>query len=471
LTIHHPFSLNFCAKPQKAAGILPESVEMFKNLFITSSIFLTLLTSLFASAAKAQTLLFDVTDYNAEIEPDLTNKALSGKVSVRFFSLTDGLREITLNAGALEIDAVKESSAELKFEKKESLLKIELSRSLKPGEKSMVEIFYHGTPKYGIEFFPDKKQVYTIFSTSQWMPCVDAPADRAAFSLNLITPKNVETVANGKFIKEKVLADGKVSSIWEQKNPVSTYLFGFAFGEFQKFEEKSGNTTLRYLYDKSFSAEDIRKVFADTKEMLRFYQEKAGMKYPYKVYTQVLTLGNAQQEVDGFTLMTAEYGRDVLKDEKDIWLGTHEFAHQWWGNMVTNRDWTHFWLNEGLANFMTAAYLEHRFGRAEYLSEIDRYRQSYEKVRDAGKDKSLVFPNWNKPSREDRRLVYDKGAYVTHLLRTQLGEKLFWKGIKSYTRAFWGKPVETKDFQRSMETASGQDLSAFFNKWVYLIGN
>ncbi|NJM53193.1 MAG: M1 family metallopeptidase [Blastocatellia bacterium] len=78
---------------------------------------------------------------------------------------------------------------------------------------------------------------------------------------------------------------------------------------------------------------------------------------------------------------------------------------------------------------------------------MDRYKQSYEKVKLAGKDKSLVFADWNKPTREDRALVYDKGAYVLHLLREELGEELFWKGIKEYTQKFWGKSVVTKDFK------------------------
>ena len=100
-----------------------------------------------------------------------------------------------------------------------------------------------------------------------------------------------------------------------------------------------------------------------------------------------------------------------------------------------------------------------------------RSRESYKKVRDAGKDKSLVFPNWSKPTREDHRLVYDKGAYVLYLLRLELGDKLFWKGFKEYTRKYWGKSVETKDFQNAMEKASGKHLSKFFAKWIYLNGN
>lgn len=422
----------------------------------------------FVTCIKAQPNFFDVKSYDAVIAPDLTDKSVTGKVLIRFNSLKENLTEITLNAGVLEVDLVQEKLEKLKFEKNESLLKIEFARPLKVGETREIEIAYHGVPKYGIEFFPEQNQVHTIFSTSQWMPCVDSPDDRATFRLNLITPKNVKTVAGGKMIGERELSNGKILASWEQKTPVPTYLFGFAFGEFQELNVKNGEMTFRYLFDKSFSENDIRKIFVDSKEMLAFYEKKVGVKYPYKTYTQVLTAGDAQQEVDGFTLMTAEYGRDVLKDEKDIWLAAHEFAHQWWGNMVTNRAWTHFWLNEGIANFMTAAYLEHRFGRAEYLSEIKRYRESYEKVRDADKDKSLVFPNWNKPTREDRRLVYDKGAYVLHLLRLELGEKLFWKGFKEYTRKYWGKSVETKDFQNAMEKASGKDLSKFFDKWVYL---
>ncbi len=425
----------------------------------------------FAANLKAQTNLFDVTNYDAVIASDLTDKAVTGKVLIRLNSLTENLSEITLNAGSLEIDSVQEKLTKLEFEKTENLLKVRFSTPIKKSETHIIEIFYHGTPKYGINFFPEQNQVYTIFSTSQWMPCVDSPDDRASFRLNLIAPRNVKTVANGKFLGERELSNGKIMSRWEQKNSVPTYLFGFAFGEFQELIEKEKQTTFRYLFDKSFSAEQIKKIFADSTDMLRFFEKKSGVKYPYKTYTQVLTAGNARQEVDGFTLMTAEYGRDVLKDEKDIWLGTHEFAHQWWGNQVTNRAWTHFWLNEGFANFMTAAYFEHRFGRAKYLSEIKRYRESYEKVRDAGFDKSLVFPDWNKPKREDRRLVYDKGAYVLYLLREELGDKLFWKGFKEYTQKHWGKSVETKDFQVAMEKVSGNDLSKFFDKWVYLKSN
>jgi aminopeptidase N len=151
-----------------------------------------------------------------------------------------------------------------------------------------------------------------------------------------------------------------------------------------------------------------------------------------------------------------------------MWLGAHELAHQWWGNMVTCRNWNHFWLNEGIATFMAAAYKEHRFGREEYLREIESNRVAYQKVHDLGKDRSLVFPDWLNPTAEDRTLVYDKGAYVLHLLRGELGERAFWAGIQLYTRKYFGKSVTTPDFQKMMEQASGKDLTHFFSKWIYL---
>jgi aminopeptidase N len=168
------------------------------------------------------------------------------------------------------------------------------------------------------------------------------------------------------------------------------------------------------------------------------------------------------------------YGKEVLANEQDQWLGAHEFAHQWWGNMVTCRDWNHFWLNEGIASFMAAAYLEHRFGRAAYMREIETFRANYEKVKAAGKDKSLVFPDWLNPTREDRTLVYDKGAYVMHLLRAEMGERAFWNGLRLFTRRHFGKSVTTSDFINAMENAGSKtkdnagSLRRFFAKWIYL---
>jgi len=224
---------------------------------------------------------------------------------------------------------------------------------------------------------------------------------------------------------------------------------------------------LQYLVT-SFTDDEARRIFHDTADMLEFFESRAGVRYADKTYSQVLAAGGVEQEMSSFTAMNEAYGKGVLANERELWLGAHEFAHQWWGNMVTCRDWNHFWLNEGIATFMATAYIERRFGRDAYMREIDTYRSNYEKVRAAGKDKSLVFPDWLHPTREDRTLVYDKGAYVMHLLREEMGEQAFWNGLKIYTRRFFGKSVVTSDFKAAMSEANGKSLDKFFDKWVYL---
>lgn len=116
---------------------------------------------------------------------------------------------------------------------------------------------------------------------------------------------------------------------------------------------------------------------------------------------------------------------------------------------------------------MSAAYNEYRFGKEKYNSDIDSYFEVYKAIKEKGKDKSLVFNNWSTATKDDRNLVYFKGAYVLHLLRGELGEQKFWQGIKSYSQKYFGKSVNTLDFQKTMEEAAGQNLDKFFDKWIY----
>lgn len=405
----------------------------------------------------------DVLHYSATLEPDIASKSLKGSVLIRV--RTDS-REVVFDCGDLIVDSVTENGKPLVFAVNDHKLKVSLAGGQR-GRKSKTDfqIQYHGTPRRGIRFYPDRNQVYTIFSTSQWMVCNDDPADKATFTLKLVLPSSLTAVGNGELISQHEQQNGKRIYEWRQRSPIPTYIFGFAAGPFKVVKEKHNNVTLQYLAT-NHSEPDVRRIFGATPDMLDFFEAHAGVKYADKTYTQVLAAGGVEQEMSSFTALKESYGKDVLANEQDLWLAAHEFAHQWWGNMVTCRDWNHFWLNEGVATFMAAAYLEHRFGRAVYLREIETYRANYEKVRSAGKDKPLVFPDWLHPTSEDRTLVYDKGAYVLHLLREEMGEAAFWRGLQIFTQRHFGKSVVTSDFIAAMEEANGKSLHEFFAKWV-----
>jgi aminopeptidase N len=421
-------------------------------------VFACLLVILFAGLAVQA----DVIHYSATLEPDIANKSVKGSVFIRVRTTSD---VVEFNCGDLTIDSVLENGKPLQFSVKDHKLKVSLAGGQAEKELKQIEIRYRGLPKRGIRFFPDRQQVYTIFSTSQWMVCVDDPADKATLTFKLILPANLTPIANGQLVSQRELPNNKRVSEWQQRTPVSTYIFGFAAGPFHVVKEKHGNVELQYLAT-NYSDAEVRRIFRATPDMLAFFEDRAGVKYADKTYTQVLAAGGVEQEMSSFTALKESYGKQLLDNEQDLWLAAHEFAHQWWGNMVTCRDWNHFWLNEGIATFIAAAYLEHRFGRELYLREIETYRANYEKVRAAGKDKPLVFPDWLNPTREDRILVYDKGAYVLHLLREEIGEAKFWKGLRNFTRRHFGKSVVTKDFLVAMEEAHGRSLKPFFAKWI-----
>ena len=414
------------------------------------------------SAARITYAAQDVLHYDATLEPDIAAKSVKGSVRIRFS--TDS-QQAEFNCGNLTIDSVRQTKTPLQFSVRDHRLIVSLpSRTTRPQE---IDVDFHGTPKYGIRFLPDRQQVYTIFSTSQWLVCIDDPSDKATLTFKLILPANLTPIANGQLVSNRTLPNNRRVSEWLQKTPIPTYIFGFTAGPFHVVKEKRGHVEFQY-FATNYTDTEIRRIFRDTPDMLNFFEDRAGVKYADKTYTQVLAAGNVEQEMSSFTALKEAYGKQVLADEQAQWLGAHEFAHQWWGNMVTCVDWKHFWLNEGIATFIAAAYLQHRFGRAAYMREIEANRTAYEKVRAAGKDKSLVFPDWDHPTAADRTLVYDKGSYVLHLLREEMGEQAFWKGLRIFTRRHFRKSVVTSDFVAAMEEANGKSLKEFFAKRVYL---
>jgi aminopeptidase N len=420
-----------------------------------------------APNALAQTG-WHVQHFALQLEPHFETRSFTGALAMDFTVQDSALQYLDLDAGDLQVARVQLGTAILAFERNAKQLRILLPKGLATGIPLKITVAYEGKASSGLRFDADTQQVATAFSTSLWTPCLDDPAVRASFALALGLPSGVLSVGNGERVSEPTGTDAKVQHVWQLDTPMPSYLYGFAAGRFAQARQIAGATTLEFFGPAPFTPQTLPQVFADTADMLAFYAEKAGVAYPLPAYRQVLLSGPAAQEMAGFSVMGVRYGTRVLANPQAIWLGAHEAAHQWWGNGVTNRSWRHFWLNEGIATFMTAAYLEHRFGAEEYQDQIEAARTKYAALKEAGLDRSLVFPDWDAPTAADRSLVYDKGALVVHELRQFMGEARFWKGLRDYTRTHWGQSVETADFQRAMESSSGMDLRVFFKRWVYL---
>ena len=434
---------------------------MFYKIISLIPLLFSVITSYVLAQSENPATQLDVLGYQVELEPDISRQYIEGNVIVKFRA-GENENQITLDCGSLTVSKVEGDGLE-SFRQAQNQLIITFSQALV--EEQSVQIYYHGSPPRGVVFSPEKSQMYTVYFTSEWMVCHDQPDDRAPLQLDLILPEGVQNVASGTLVGEKKIQGNKVRYSWQQEIATPPYTYGLALGSFHHTSDNYEGTPLHYYSDR-YSTDSLTTIFRATPDIMRFFEEKAGVPYGQASYSQLL-IGSHYQEMSGFAVLKQSYGAMVLADSTEINLITHELAHQWWGNMITCQNLGHFWLNEAFATFMSAAYNEHRFGREKYLDNINAYREVYETIKAKGADKPLVFKDWLAPSADDRNLVYFKGAYVLHQLKETLGDEVFWKGIRYYSQQYYGKSVLTPDFQKAMEASTGKNLTDFFEKWVY----
>lgn len=402
----------------------------------------------------------DVKNYHVRLEPDINNKQLEGEVEIRFSAINTSTA--IFDCGNLEISNVQGESVK-NFSQKGNRLIINLLEETE--NDHLATIFYSGIPPRGVNFLAKKNQIYTNFFTDEWMVSHNQPHDRASIKMDLIVTDTLSVIASGNFHGKKKIEGGKAIYSWEQNIQTPSYTYGFVIGSFNRVQENANGTLLNYYSDR-YSHEELKTIFRYTDDMLAFFEEKSGVPYNQTSYSQIL-IGDHYQEMSGFAVLKDSYGDLVLEDSTETNLISHELAHQWWGNMITCKTWNHFWLNEAIATFMSAAYNEHRFGREKYMANIRSYENVYNKVRADGNDKPLVFEDWSNPTQSDRNIVYFKGAYVLHLLREEMGDEKFWNGIKIYSQQNFGKLVTTQNFHNVLESSSGMDLQVFFDQWIY----
>ena len=403
----------------------------------------------------------DVLSYDIQLEPNIKDKSIIGMATITFIPPSAG-DKITFSCGNLLVDSVH-SDCLKNFTQSDGILTL----NLKKGKEELIKVvlYFSGNPKKGLLFDSKQNQAYTVFHSNEWMVCNMQPNDRASISLELIIPDSLNSIANGNLISKQKHSNNTTSHLWEQEQETPSYTFGFVIGEFNSSQKIWGKTTLSF-YSPYHSQQQLDRIFQYTPDMMQFFEEKSGIPYPQNSYNQVL-IGNHYQEMSGFAVLKHSYGSLILEDSTETNLISHELAHQWWGNMITCQNWNHFWLNEGFATFMSAAFNEYKFGKEKYEADINSYYEVYLNIKDKGFDKPLVFSNWENPTRFDRNLVYFKGAYVLHLLRMEIGDESFWKAIKYYSTKYYGKTVTTLDFKSAIEESSNQNLDNFFEQWIY----
>lgn len=412
---------------------------------------------------------FDILHYDASLSPDLAEKAVSGRVTVTAKKLTGKNQPLVLSAKYKTAIKVSSDDVKLSYQILEDDLVINFHSPLTAGQSFSVDIEYHAAPKRGVRFYPD--HMFTVYHTGNWLVSHANIADKASFDLTLVHDKKLKTIGNGRLVSQKAAPTGKMHSHWQQQTPIPLYTFGFALGDFLQQSRIYNNQAVNFFYRpgqlSGLSGQKISDIFADVPDMVRFFEEKSATALPNKQYSYVVVPGTIAQEAAGFSMVGEKFAHTVLEQPGENWFIAHELAHEWWGNSITCAGFSHFWLNEGLVQFMVAAYQQHLFGDLAYHREIKLAYARVNKALQKGRNSPLAFRTAITEQDINHTIVYNKGALVFYLLREKLGEKHFWQALKAYSLAFAGKSVVTDDLKRVFEQISGTDLSPFFQRWVY----
>ncbi|HEX4923707.1 MAG TPA: M1 family aminopeptidase [Bdellovibrionales bacterium] len=405
-----------------------------------------------------------VLSYELALEVDFQKGEITGTQTIRAAAEGGVLSELTFDAEALAVSEVSADGIPVRFAAEKDKLRISLQQALAAGSETVLNLKFTSRKPRELHFAKDL--AFTTFKTSTWMIADDRPGRKAPFRLTLVLPRGYRSVASGEKVLQENLPNGLQRQVWELKMPHSSYVYGFAAGKLDEASAAGGRFRALYLPG-AFKKSEMAKLLEATAKMSRFFEEKSGLKSPDDTYTQVFVPGGHAQEMAGFSVLGESYARELIAKPVSDRLIAHELAHRWWGNLVTCVDWSHFWLNEGLTQFMSAAWREHAHGRAAYDQQLRDFESRHQEAARAGHDFPLAYAGEFPNLRTKYSIVYSKGAIFVDRLRKEIGEEKFWAGLRAYTQKHAGHTVESRDFQSAMEQASGRELGPLFETWVY----
>jgi aminopeptidase N len=244
---------------------------------------------------------FHVVQYALGLTPDLDNKTVAGVETITLRSTVDNLRQLSFSGNALIIDHAKLDGADTTITRQGDRLVFGLGKKLVRGRNVKLELSYHGRPARGV--VGSGTSLYTSYFACDWMVCLEEKTgDKALFSLDLRVPRGMETLSVGRMIGERPGPDGSEIFRWRTSRPYSAYLFGFAIGRYARVEDHVGGAKLVYLSDIADGAE-LERRFGETREMVRFLSDKAGVPLPTAQYTELLVSGDEAQEAATYSVI------------------------------------------------------------------------------------------------------------------------------------------------------------------------
>jgi len=416
------------------------------------------------SAQQIDYVDFKKADVNISFHP--AEKEVAGTVSYTF-DIIKQIDSIYLNAVNMEFYEVFLNGKTNQVRNDESKLWIE--HTLAPSVNNILSFSYKAKPQKALYLVKEENEDTQIWTqgqgkyTSNWLPSIDDMNDKIKFDLTVNFDKDYEIIANGELMN---VVEQDSSKTWQfnMNKPMSSYLVALAIGKYYKKTETSkSGIPLEYYYYPKDSAK-VEPTYRYSKQMFDFLEEEIGVTFPWEIYKQVPVkdfpysgMENTSLTIFSDALMTDSIG---FKDRNYVNVNAHELAHQWFGDLVTETNGTHHWLQEGFATYYALLAERDLFGEDYYYWRLYESAQQLLEQEKAGESTSLLDP------KSSSLTFYQKGCWALHILKEQVGEEAFRNAVKNYLLKYQYKNVETSDLIKEVEQASGQDLSEFVKTWL-----
>ncbi len=423
----------------------------------------------------------DVINYVFKLELSDQLDEIVGETTVDVRFLSDGVQELRLdltkfskelsNKG-MTVSSVKSDNKALEYRHENNAVFVKLPVASKKNQREKYTIFYRGIPASGLKIANNKYGERTFFSDNwadkgrNWLPTVDHPYDKAMCEFIVTAPSHYQVISNGLKVEETDLPDRKRLTHWKQSVPIASWLYVLGVARFAVRYESGLNgksiQTWVYHQDRDAGFHDFDDT---TRKALGFYSDAIGP-FSYE------KLANIQSNSVSGGMEAASaifYSENVVTGDRSVrWRNViiHEIAHQWFGNAVTEKDWDEIWLSEGFATYFTLLFIEHQYGRDEFLNGLRSSKASVDAFYEKHPDYRIVHDNLQDMKDVTTSQIYQKGSWTLHMLRGVIGTEKFWKGIKLYYARYRDSNATVDDFRRVMEEVSGEDLSGFFEQWL-----
>ncbi|MFN8548770.1 MAG: M1 family aminopeptidase [Candidatus Eisenbacteria bacterium] len=400
---------------------------------------------------------------------DTANRRIYGAVNHAVWSRVSSLAFLSMDLRTeMTVDSVKVNGTPAAFSRGGQQLLITLPTPLLENQLAMIRIVYHGQPQqlgFGLQFETHSGSPF-IWNLSEpdgcryWWPTNDRPDEKAdSMDIRITVPNTLVATSNGTLVSTTNLPGNKRAYLWHVSYPIAPYLVSCTAGNFVRLDSSypkpgGGNMPLwHYVFPDQVAdgtedfniASDAIDAFAARYGEYPFLREKYGI----SVFGWGGGMEHQTNTSYGWFLIDGFHSYD--------WIYVHELSHQWWGDDVTCATWADSWLNEGFASYSEAIWAEHQGGASAYRS----YMTNSQAVSDPS------GPVYNYPDPFDGNTIYNKGAWVVHMLRGVLGDAAFFGALADYRAGYHGRSVTTAELQASLLKSTGRDLTPFFNEWVY----